>query len=100
MTSSSIAAMFGAMLVLASVPDASAFAVVGRSMASGFAHGLVTTLGILISDFIFIALSVYGLSSIAEAMGSLFVLVKYLGAAYLVWLGIGLWGGNSQGHGR
>ncbi|MEM9274596.1 MAG: LysE family translocator [Cyanobacteria bacterium P01_F01_bin.143] len=33
---------------------------------------------------------------IAETLGSLFVLVKYLGGAYLIWLGIKLWRSRSR----
>ena len=90
MTLSSIAALFGTMIVLAMIPSPSVFAVVARSMASGFIHGLVTAMGIVVGDFIFIILAIYGLSAIAETMGSLFVIVKYLGSAYLLWLGINL----------
>ena len=90
MTLSSIAALFGTMFVLALLPSPSVFAVVARSIASGFTHGLVTVIGIVIGDFVFILLAIYGLSAIAETMDSLFVLVKYLGGAYLIWLGIEL----------
>ena len=96
MTLSSIAALFGTMIVLAMIPSPSVFAVVARSMASGFIHGLVTAMGIVVGDFIFIILAIYGLSAIAEAMGSLFVIVKYLGSAYLIWLGINLWRSKSK----
>lgn len=78
------------MVVLAAVPGASVMAVVSRSLSSGFRHGLVTAAGIVVADLVFILIAVTGLSVIAEAMGSLFVLVKYLAAAYLVWFGIGL----------
>ena len=96
MTISSSAALFGAMLALAIIPDASVLAVVARSLASGFFHGLVTVIGIVVGDFVFILSAVFGLSLIAEAMGSLFVLVKYFGGAYLVWLGVALWRSRSD----
>ena len=96
MTLSSIAALFGTMIVLAMIPSPSVFAVVARSMASGFIHGLVTAMGIVVGDFIFTILAIYGLSAIAETMGSLFVIVKYLGSAYLIWLGINLWRSKSK----
>ena len=92
---SSMVALFGAMMVLAIVPDASVIAVVGRSMASGYTHGLVTVIGILVGDLVFLMLAIYGLSAIAETMGDLFVVVKYLGGAYLIWFGIGLWRARS-----
>lgn len=96
LTYSSIAAIIGAMLVLAIIPDTSAIAVVARSISSGFIHGLVTIIGIVVGDFIFILLAVYGLSAIAETMGNQFVLVKYLGGAYLIWLGVSLWRSKSK----
>ena len=91
MTFGSMTALFGAMIALAIVPDASAIAVSARAMGSGFAHGVITTVGILAGDFIFIILAVFGLSTLAGSMGTLFVLVKYLGVTYLIWLGVGLW---------
>ncbi|MGK7896233.1 MAG: LysE family translocator [Xenococcus sp. (in: cyanobacteria)] len=96
MTLSNIAALFGTMMVLAMIPSPSVFAVVARSMASGFIHGFITVIGIVVGDFIFIILAIYGLSTIAETMGNLFVLVKYLGSVYLIWLGINLWRSKSQ----
>ncbi|WP_437813608.1 LysE family translocator [Sorangium sp. So ce1078] len=38
-----------------------------------------------------IVLAVYSLTAVAEAMGSLFILAKVACAAYLIWLGAGLW---------
>ena len=96
MTFSSIVALFSAMIALAIIPDTSVIAVVARSMTSGFVHGFVTVIGIVAGDIVFILLAVYGLSAMAETMGSLFVLVKYLGAVYLLWLGLGLWRSKSK----
>jgi threonine/homoserine/homoserine lactone efflux protein len=90
MTFSSIAALFSAMIVLASLPSISVLAVASRSATSGFIHGVFTTLGIVLGDIIFIVIAIWGLSFLAETMGSLFVLIKYCGGAYLIWLGIGL----------
>jgi threonine/homoserine/homoserine lactone efflux protein len=91
MTLRSIAALFGAMSLLAMLPSASVFAVVAIAIASGFTQGVITAMGILVGDFIFIILAISGLSAIAETMDSLFIFVKYFGGAYLIWLGINLW---------
>ncbi|MEP0852781.1 LysE family translocator [Trichocoleus sp. FACHB-40] len=90
MTFSSIVALFSAMIILASIPSISVLAVTTRAATSGFIHGVFTTVGIVLGDIIFIIIAIWGLSFLAEAMGSLFVLIKYLGAAYLILLGIGL----------
>jgi threonine/homoserine/homoserine lactone efflux protein len=84
------------MIVLAAIPSTSVFAVVSRTVASGFFHGFIIVIGIVIGDITFIIIAVYGLSVIAESMGSMFVLVKYLGAAYLIWFGIELWRTKSE----
>ena len=89
MTLSNIVALFGAMVVLAVIPSFSVLIVVSRSIALGFTHGLMTAVGIVLGDIIFIFLAIYGLSAISK-MSNLLILIKYLGGIYLVWLGIGL----------
>ena len=91
MTFGSSVTLFGAMVILALVPGVSVLAVTTRSAASGFVHGAFTTVGIVVGDVFFIILAIFGLSVLAGATGSLFVLVNYLGGAYLIWLGIVLW---------
>lgn len=91
-----MAALFGAMVVLASIPSVSVLTVSVRSAASGFIHGAFITLGIVVGDIVFIILAICGLSVLAETMSTLFVLVKYLGGAYLIWLGTALWRSNSN----
>ena len=79
------------MLVLAVVPGVSVLAVTARAAAFGFSHGLFTTLGIVVADLVFILVAVYGLALVATLSGDALILVQYLGAAYLGWLGISLW---------
>lgn len=90
MTSGSLASLFVALVVLAAIPGPGVFTVVARSMASGFPHGLVTVGGIVFGDYVFIILSLYGLSALADSMGGLFSVIKYGGAIYLTWLGVQL----------
>jgi threonine/homoserine/homoserine lactone efflux protein len=87
---SSVLALFGAMVVLAAIPSVSVLAVVTRSTMFGFTHGLFTSIGIVVGDIIFILIAIGGLSLLAAEMGSFFFLIKYLGAAYLIFLGVGL----------
>jgi len=83
----SIAALFTAMFIGASLPTLSGLTVLARSATSGFSHGALTALGIVAGDIIFILIAIYGLSFLAETLGELFVIVKYVGGAYLIWLG-------------
>lgn len=90
MTIASMFSLFVALVVLAVIPGPGVFTVVARAMASGFLHGLVTVFGIVFGDYIFIVLSLYGLSALASTMGGFFTFVKYAGAMYLIWLGVKL----------
>jgi len=91
-----MATLFGVMLVGALIPSVSVLTVFTRSAALGFTHGVFTTLGIALGDILFISIAIFGLVALAEAMGSLFDFVKYLGGAYLIWLGIALWRSTSS----
>jgi threonine/homoserine/homoserine lactone efflux protein len=91
LTITSIGALLGSMIVLAIVPSVSVLAVTARAAAFGFTHGMFTALGIVAADILFILIAVYGLALIAEMMGDQFRLIQYIGAAYLIWLGISLW---------
>lgn len=79
------------MTLLALVPSVSVLAVSARAASAGFRHGVYVTLGIIAGDTLFIVLAIFGLHLLAEAMGDSFVFIKYLGGAYLIWLGIRLW---------
>jgi threonine/homoserine/homoserine lactone efflux protein len=59
-----------------------------RATSSGTRVGLATGLGIAAGDILHTAMAVLGLSAIILTSAFLFTLVKYLGAAYLVYLGI------------
>jgi threonine/homoserine/homoserine lactone efflux protein len=82
--------LFAAMAALALVPSTSVVLVVTRSVTSDIKNGIATAMGIVLGDLVFILLAILGLSVIAETMGGLFLAIKYIGGAYLVWLGIQL----------
>ena len=86
-TFGSLSAFVGTMAVLAVVPGPSDLIVVARSISSGLVQGLLTVLGIITGDLIFIAVAVLGLSAFAESASGGFAVLKILGAVYLGWLG-------------
>lgn len=77
----------GIMVALAAMPSTSVALVVTRSATLGIGNGIAVAAGIVLGDLVFIMLALFGLSAVAETMGSLFMVVKYLGAMYLIWLG-------------
>ena len=91
-----IISLFGIMVVLAAIPSSSVALVVTRSVTLGVSNGIVVAVGIVSGDLIFILLAMLGLSVVAETMGSLFMIIKYLGAFYLLWLGISLLRSKSE----
>lgn len=90
MTTHSLLALIGTLLVLAVVPGPSDIAVVARAASAGFRHGALMTLGIIAADIFFIVVAILSLRVAAEALGTLFELVRYGSAAYLLWLGLTL----------
>lgn len=85
-----IIALFVVMTILALVPSASVALVVARSSTAGFLNGTAVAAGIVVGDLVFVFLAVLGMAALAEVMGSLFLILKYLAGAYLVWFGISL----------
>lgn len=91
MTLSRSIALFTAMVALALLPSLSVMTVLARSAAHGFLHGSITSLGIVMGDVLYILLAIYGLAFLTEHMSGVIVLIQYIGAVYLIWLGLSLW---------
>jgi len=87
MTLYSILAFTGAMFLLAITPGPGVFATISRGLASGFNNAAFVVLGIVLGDIIFLLLAIFGLSAIATVLGDFFILVKYLGGSYLLYIG-------------
>lgn len=85
-----VLSLFLIMITLAAIPSASVALVVVRSATGGVRNGLAVAAGIVLADLLFVALAITGMSVIAEAMGSFFVVLRYAAGAYLIWLGVQL----------
>ena len=79
------------MVILMLTPGPSMLTTIAKSLASGFWTGFQYNLGVCIGDLIFLMLAIFGLQIIAELLGDIFIVVKFVGAAYLLWLGTKLW---------
>lgn len=91
LTPSSLFALFTALVVLAAVPGVSALTVVARAATYGLTHGVLTALGIVAGDMVFIAIALGGLALMAEVLSPLTVLLQYIAGVYLIGLGVGLY---------
>ena len=76
-----------AMFLLAITPGPGVFATISRALSSGFLNASFVVMGIVIGDIIFLLLAIFVLSAIASILGDFFILVKYLGGIYLLFLG-------------
>jgi threonine/homoserine/homoserine lactone efflux protein len=77
-----------AALALLVIPGPAVLYIVGRSIDQGRAAGVASVLGVTTGTLIQIFFAVIGLSSLVLASAVAFDVVKYVGAAYLVVLGI------------
>src|SRR5687767_15039313 len=78
----------GATLALLLVPGPAVLYVTARSANQGRLAGLVSVLAIETANFIQAVAATMGLSAILLSSALAFDVVKYLGAAYLIYLGI------------
>lgn len=72
-------------------PRPGVFAILGRALVSGSLACFPLALGMVISDIVYMILACYGLSALAEHWGDAFLVVRVIGAAYLIYLGIRMW---------
>lgn len=70
------------------IPGPATLLTVARASTSGTSVGIATGAGITAGDFIHTLMAVVGISAIIAASATLFSIVKFLGAGYLVYLGI------------
>jgi RhtB (resistance to homoserine/threonine) family protein len=77
-----------AALLLNLTPGNDMLYVAARSASQGVKAGIVSALGIMVGCMVHIVAAVIGLSAIIAQSAIAFDIIKYLGAAYLVYLGV------------
>ena len=85
--SSLVIFMTGAMLLLL-VPGPAVLYITSRSISLGRAAGLASAMGIAVGTMFHVAAATLGLSALLVSSSTAFQLVKFAGAAYLIYLGI------------
>ena len=78
----------GTALVLLLIPGPAVLYIVARSVEQGRLAGFVSILGIHTATLVHVTAAALGLSAILASSALAFSLVKYAGAAYLIWLGL------------
>jgi threonine/homoserine/homoserine lactone efflux protein len=77
-----------AALTIALIPGPGVLFVLARSLSAGREVGLQSTVGTAVGGSIHVVAAAVGLSAIIATSATAFALVKYAGAAYLVYLGV------------
>lgn len=85
---SQLSVFVGATLALLLVPGPGLLYIAGRSVSQGRLAGLVSVLGISTASLFHIVAAALGLSALLLSSALAFNVVKYLGAAYLIYLGV------------
>jgi threonine/homoserine/homoserine lactone efflux protein len=85
---SSIGLFAIAALALLLIPGPAVLYIVSRSLEQGRLAGLVSNLGIHAGTMVHVVAASLGLSALLMTSALAFAAVKYLGAAYLIWLGL------------
>jgi len=77
-----------AALALCAMPGPDCMYILGRTMAQGRRAGVVSALGITAGAGVHVLAAALGLSAFLAASAEAFLLLKYFGAAYLIYLGV------------
>ncbi len=86
-----------AALALLVVPGPSVLYIVARSVEGGRSAGLISMLGVQAGALVHILFAAVGLSAILASSAAAFAVVKWLGVAYLVYLGISRFLAHDEG---
>jgi threonine/homoserine/homoserine lactone efflux protein len=80
----------GATLLLLIIPGPTVVLVLTYALTQGRRVAVASAAGVALGDFIAMTASLVGLGALVLASSTLFVALKWVGAAYLVWMGIGM----------
>ena len=84
-------AFLAAATVLLLIPGPTILLVIGQSLGGGRRAALPLVAGVAAGDLTAMSLSLAGLGALLSASALLYTLLKWAGAAYLVYLGVKLW---------
>ena len=77
-----------ACLAFLAIPGPSVFYIVTRSLVQGRRAGVTSMLGVQAGGLVHVVAAAFGVSALIASSAAAFTVVKYAGAAYLVFLGV------------
>jgi threonine/homoserine/homoserine lactone efflux protein len=91
MTLATIIAYCGALFIAAAIPGPGMTAIVARALGSGFRPTFFMGLGLILGDIVYLTAVILGLAIVAKTFTTVFLVIKFIGAAYLVYIAYKLW---------
>ncbi|WP_198158968.1 LysE family translocator [Thauera chlorobenzoica] len=73
------------------IPGPTVLLVTGHALSAGLRNALFSILGVCLGDIVAMSLTFLGLGAVLATSAEWFLVLKWLGAAYLIYLGITLW---------
>ena len=89
-------AFFAASWVISISPGTGAVFAMSSGLTYGFKRGYVGTIGMILGMWTLLAVAALGLGALLASSTIAFSIVKALGVAYLIWLGIAQWRSPAQ----
>jgi len=83
-------AFCAASIVILMIPGPTVLLTLSYALSQGRRVALATAAGVALGDFAAMTASMLGLGALLMTSASLFIALKWVGAAYLIWLGVGL----------
>jgi len=80
-----------AYVVAVLVPGPGVAAIVARALGGGFWSAVPMVVGILLGDLVYLAFALFGLAAIATYFGPVFVVIRWAGALYLLYIAWKFW---------
>jgi len=77
--------------IVCAVPGPGVAAIVARGLGAGFVGSVPMVFGILLGDLVYLAFAAFGLAAIATYFSAVFVVIRYLSAAYLLYIAWKFW---------
>jgi len=88
MTTENLLTLSATMFVLSVIPGSSDFAIMSRSITSGFTQSLMMIFGIIIADILLMTCALYTLTELSEPLENLLRFAKYGCGGYLIYEGV------------
>ena len=91
MTPTILLAYAAALFIAAAIPGPGMTAIVARALGSGFRETFFMGLGLVLGDMVYLTAVILGLAIVAQTFHEAFMVLKFLGVAYLLYIAWKLW---------